>query len=407
MRSVSSSLRVLHDDPEMSDQGDEGFGLYVHWPFCLSKCPYCDFNSHVAQSVDQDAWRTALLTELSHFAARTPDKILTSIFFGGGTPSLMDPASTAAIIEAARAAWRTVNDLEITLEANPGTVDADRFAAIRDAGVDRLSMGVQALNDADLKFLGRRHGVAEARTAWRTAAKIFPRVSFDLIYARPGQDPAAWRTELAEALREVADNGITHLSLYQLTMEEGTAMREAHARGEFTLPDEDTAAILFEDTQELCTKAGFPAYEISNHAAAGAACRHNLTYWRGGDYVGVGPGAHGRLTIGDTRLATRQMKAPALWLKKVANTGHGTQEESTITPEERAQELVMMGLRVSEGLGKARFARLAGRSVEDVVNPGSIPKLISGGFLEDTPDALCATASGRLTLNAVLRELLA
>ncbi len=390
----------------MSAQGDEGFGLYVHWPFCLSKCPYCDFNSHVAQSIDQDAWRGALLTELNHFAARTPDKILTSIFFGGGTPSLMDPASTAAIIEAARGAWRTANDLEITLEANPGTVDADRFAAIRDAGVNRLSMGVQALNDADLKFLGRRHGVAEARAAWRTAAKIFPRVSFDLIYARPGQDTAAWGGELAEALTEVRDNGITHLSLYQLTMEQGTAMFDAHTRGDFRLPDEDTSADLFEQTQTLCAAAGFPAYEISNHAADGAACRHNLTYWRGGDYAGVGPGAHGRLTLGGVTHATRQIKAPALWLKKVAAAGHGTQEETAIAPEERAHELVLMGLRVTEGLDKARFARLAGRPIEAVATPGAIGRLTVGGFLEDGPAALRATAKGRMALNAVLRELL-
>ncbi|MGE4063933.1 MAG: radical SAM family heme chaperone HemW [Rhodospirillaceae bacterium] len=391
----------------MTAQGDEGFGLYVHWPFCISKCPYCDFNSHVAQTIDQDAWRRALLAELSYFAARTPGKILTSIFFGGGTPSLMDPASTAAIIEKARALWRCANDLEVTLEANPGTVDAERFAAIRAARVNRLSMGVQALNDADLKFLGRKHGVEEARRAWRTAAKIFPRVSFDLIYARPGQTPAAWRGELAEALREVSDNGISHLSLYQLTMEDGTAMFDAHARGEFALPDEEAAATLFEETQELCERAGFPGYEISNHAAEDATCRHNLTYWRGGDYVGVGPGAHGRLTIGGAVLATRQIKAPALWLKKVEHVGHGTQEETAIAPDERARELVLMGLRVHEGIDKERFARLAGRSFTAVVNKGAVEKLVAGGFLVDTGPRVGATARGRLALNAVLRELLA
>ncbi|MCA0199213.1 MAG: radical SAM family heme chaperone HemW [Proteobacteria bacterium] len=387
-------------------QGNEGFGLYVHWPFCISKCPYCDFNSHVAQSIDQGAWKQGLLTELAHFAGRTPDKILTSVFFGGGTPSLMDPATTAAIIEAARKSWRTANDLEITLEANPGTVDADRFNAIRDAGVNRLSMGVQALNDADLKFLGRRHGVAEARRAWRTAAKIFPRVSFDLIYARPTQTPEAWRRELGEALREVKHNGITHLSLYQLTMEPGTAMFDAHERGEFALPNEDDAATMFEDTQVLCAESGFPAYEISNHAADGSTCRHNLTYWRGGDYVGVGPGAHGRLTLNGGAVATRQIKAPALWLKKVETAGQGTQEESTIAAEDRARELLMMGLRIAEGVDKARFTRLAGRTVEDLANPGSITRLVEGGFLEDGPEILKATAPGRMALNAVLRELL-
>lgn len=390
----------------MTAQGDEGFGLYVHWPFCISKCPYCDFNSHVAQSIDQPAWRSALLTELAHFAARTPDRVLTSIFFGGGTPSLMDPATTAAIIEKARAFWRCAGELEITLEANPGTVDAERFAAIHAAGVNRLSMGVQALNETDLKFLGRRHSVEEARRAWRAAAKIFPRVSFDLIYARPGQSTSMWREELGEALREVAGNGITHLSLYQLTMEPGTAMFDAHARGEFSLPDEDVAANLFEDTQELCARAGFPAYEISNHAAGGARCRHNLTYWRGGDYVGVGPGAHGRLTADGTVLATRQIKAPALWLKKVEAAGHGTQEEGAIAPGERDRELVMMGLRVHEGIDKSRFARLAGRPFESVVKPGSVEKLSAGGFLVNDTGCVRATAAGRLTLNAVLRELL-
>jgi oxygen-independent coproporphyrinogen-3 oxidase len=397
----------------VSTQGSEGFGLYVHWPFCISKCPYCDFNSHVAQSVDQAAWKNGLLTELAHFAARTPDKILTSIFFGGGTPSLMDPATTGALIEAARKAWRTANDLEITLEANPGTVDAERFAAIRAAGVNRLSMGVQALNDADLRFLGRRHGVEEARRAWRTAAKIFPRVSFDLIYARPKQTPEAWRGELDEALREVKDNGITHLSLYQLTMEPGTAMFDAHERGEFALPGEDDAASMFEDTQRLCDAAGFPAYEISNHAADGSSSRHNLTYWRGGDYVGVGPGAHGRLTLkggaaatNGAAVATRQIKAPALWLKKVESAGQGTQEEGAIAPDDRARELLMMGLRITEGVDKARFARLVGRTVEAVANPGSVDRLVAGGFLEDRPESLRATAPGRMALNAVLRELL-
>jgi oxygen-independent coproporphyrinogen-3 oxidase len=387
-------------------QGDEGFGLYVHWPFCLSKCPYCDFNSHVAERVDQEVWRGALLRELDHYARRIPDRTLTSIFFGGGTPSLMDPATTAEIIEAARRHWRCVNDLEITLEANPGTVDADRFAAIRAAGVTRLSMGVQALNERDLKFLGRRHDVAEARTAWRAAAKIFPRVSFDLIYARPQQTTAAWRAELDEALREVADHGITHLSLYQLTMEQGTAMYEAHRRGDFALPDEDTSAALFEMTQEACARAGYPAYEISNHAKDGDVCRHNLTYWRGGDYVGVGPGAHGRLTIDGHARATRQVKAPALWLKRVAAEGHGTQEEEVLAPESRAEELVMVGLRLADGLDKARFARLAGRPLAEVIAADAVGHLIAEGFLEDTPAALSATPKGRLALNAVLRAIL-
>ena len=390
----------------MTVQGDEGFGLYVHWPFCLSKCPYCDFNSHVAERVDQTAWRDALLTELKHYAARTPDKILTSIFFGGGTPSLMDPATTAEIIASARKHWRAANDLEITLEANPGTVDADRFKAIHAAGVDRLSMGVQSLNEADLKFLGRRHSVDEARGAWRAAAKIFPRVSFDLIYARPGQALDAWRAELTEALREVADNGITHLSLYQLTMEPGTAMHDAHVRGDFVLPDEDNAASLFELTQTLCAEAGFPGYEISNHARGDATCRHNLTYWRGGDYVGVGPGAHGRITTQGAARATRQIKAPAIWLRRVNETGHGTQEQELLSPDSRALELVMVGLRLAEGLDKARFARLAGKPLGNVIDPEAVTTLAADGYLVDNPTRLTATHKGRLALNAVLRELL-
>lgn len=387
-------------------QGDEGFGLYVHWPFCLSKCPYCDFNSHVAERIDQSAWRDALLTELAHYAARTPDKILTSIFFGGGTPSLMDPATTADIISAARKHWRTANDLEITLEANPGTVDAARFRAIREAGVDRLSMGVQSLNEADLKFLGRKHSVDEARTAWRAAAKIFPRVSFDLIYTRPQQTLEAWRAELGAALREVNDNAITHLSLYQLTMEPGTAMFDAHARGDFVLPDEDNAAAFFDLTQEMCEAAGFPAYEISNHAREGASCRHNLTYWRGGDYVGVGPGAHGRITQAGVAVATRQVKAPVLWLRRVAEQGHGTQEEEALAPDSRAQELVMVGLRLAEGLDKARFARLAGKPLGKAIDADAVAVLVGDGYLIDNPTRLTATPKGRLALNAVLRELL-
>jgi len=388
-------------------QGDEGFGLYVHWPFCLSKCPYCDFNSHVSERVDQARWREALLSELAHFAAQSKHRVLTSIFFGGGTPSLMDPATTADIISAARKHWRTSNDLEITLEANPGTVDADRFAAIRDAGVARLSMGVQALNDADLKFLGRRHNIDEARTAWRTAAKIFPRVSFDLIYARPGQSVDMWRTELDEALREVREHDITHLSLYQLTMEQGTAMYDAHLRGDFTLPDEDTSAALYDVTQEMCADAGYAAYEVSNHAREGATCRHNLTYWRGGDYAGVGPGAHGRLSGEDgAMLATRQIKAPSLWLKKVAAEGHGTQERAALDPESRAQELVMVGLRLAEGVDKSRFARLAGKPLGDVIDTDAVTTLVSDGYLTDTPARLAATPKGLLALNAVLRELL-
>ncbi len=388
-------------------QSSEGFGLYVHWPFCISKCPYCDFNSHVAETVDHRHWREALLAELEHFASRTQGRVLTSIFFGGGTPSLMEPDTIAAIISAARGHWAAADDIEITLEANPGTVDAQRFAAIRSAGIVRLSMGVQALNNAALKFLGRRHSVEDARAAWRTAAKTFARVSFDLIYARPGQTADTWRAELSEALRETASEGLSHLSLYQLTMEPGTAMFEAHEHDAFTLPDEDQAAALYDVTQELCETAGYSAYEISNHAQSGAACHHNLTYWRGGDYVGVGPGAHGRLSTDGATRAVRQIKAPALWLKRVAAHGHGTQEDEELAPDARAEELVMMGLRLTEGLEKARFARLAGRPLDKVINPGALDRLTADGYMTGTGAVLAATAKGRLALNAVLRDLLA
>ncbi len=388
-------------------QGDEGFGLYVHWPFCISKCPYCDFNSHVAaQPVDHARWKDALLTELDYFAGQTSQRRLTSIFFGGGTPSLMDASTIATIIERARGHWTPANDLEVTLEANPGTVDAERFSAIHDAGVVRLSMGVQALNDADLKFLGRGHSVEEARSAWRAAAKIFPQVSFDLIYARPDQSPRAWREELSEALREITGEGLSHLSLYQLTMEPGTKMIEEHARGAFALPCDDDAAALYDVTQELCDQAGYPAYEVSNHAKKGAACRHNLTYWRGGDYVGIGPGAHGRLTRDRKTRAVRQVKAPALWLKRVAEKGHGTQEEETLTPEARAEELVMMGLRLTEGIDKERFLKLAGLPIEAAVNQNALADLTADGFLDDTTEHLAATGKGRLALNAVVRDLI-
>ena len=387
------------------DPRDEGFGLYVHWPFCVSKCPYCDFNSHVSEGVDQPAWRAALLAELQHYALKTPGRILTSIFFGGGTPSLMDPAAVAAIIDAARGYWVADADLEITLEANPGTVDAARFQAFRDTGVNRLSMGVQAMNAWDLAFLGRKHSVDDARAAWVAAAKSFPRVSFDLIYGRPGQLLDDWKRELTTALSEVSANGITHLSLYQLTMEDGTPMAADHARGAFKLPDDDLAADLYEATQELCGRAGFAAYEVSNHAAAGRACRHNLTYWRGGDYVGVGPGAHGRLTFDGATRATRQIKAPALWLKRVDSAGHGTQEDVAIAPLARSEELLMMGLRLAEGVNRARFRRLAGRPLDQALDAVALSRLITLGLIDADHRAVRATPRGRLMLNELLRQL--
>jgi oxygen-independent coproporphyrinogen-3 oxidase len=379
--------------------GNEGFGLYLHWPFCISKCPYCDFNSHVAANVDHARWRHALLAELEHFARLTPGRTLTSIFFGGGTPSLMEPGTAAALIEAASLHWQVAADLEITLEANPGTVDAARFADFRSAGITRLSMGVQALNDADLKVLGRRHDLASALRAIEAAGRLFECFSFDLIYARPGQTVTSWRAELQRALQLAG----THLSLYQLTIEPGTAFHPLAERGDLVLPDEEIAAALYETTQEIMAAAGLPAYEISNHAAPGAECRHNLTYWRGGDYVGVGPGAHGRIA----GRALRQHRAPDAWLAQVAAQGHATREQIVLTPEERAEELIMVGLRLAEGIDAARFERLCGRDLEGILDRGGLTQMVEDGFVTWDGVTLRATAKGRPLLNSVLRAILA
>jgi oxygen-independent coproporphyrinogen-3 oxidase len=381
---------------------EPGFGLYVHWPFCLSKCPYCDFNSHVRERIDQAAWQAALLNELEHYAGETGGRWLTSIFFGGGTPSLMAPATAAAIIERAAQRWRFADDIEITLEANPTSVEAAGFAALRDAGVNRVSLGVQALNDADLRFLGRQHGAAEARAAVATARRYFPRYSFDLIYARPGQTAAAWRDELAAAIDLAAD----HLSVYQLTIEPETVFGAAFRRGELRIPDEDSAAALYELTQEVLAAAGLPPYEISNHARPGAECRHNLTYWRYGDYVGIGPGAHGRLTRDGEKIATRQHRAPEAWLAAVSARGHATRQRDRITPQERQEELLMMGLRTVEGVGTARFRAECGCTIEDALDRQALDRLVDGGFLVLDESGLRATAAGRQRLNAVIGELL-
>jgi len=379
------------------------FGIYIHWPFCLSKCPYCDFNSHVAASIDQPGWRDALLAELSYFAARTKDREVTSIFFGGGTPSLMDPATTQALLARIHDLWPVAPGVEISLEANPGTIDAERFHGFRAAGINRLSMGLQALNDPDLKFLGRRHDVAQAIQAVELARAIFPRISFDLIYARPGQTPEAWRAELAQAIALAAD----HLSLYQLTVEPGTAFHPAHARGDFILPVEDDAALMFDLTQEMCEAAGLPAYEVSNHARPGAECRHNQLYWQGGDYLGIGPGAHGRCTDhSGVTSALRQYKTPEKWLSAVAQLGHGTQEETALTPQERLEELVMMGLRLTEGLDSARFQRQTGRKLGEALNQSGLATMLDESMLIWRGPYLLATPKGRLLLNSVIAALL-
>ncbi|MDZ7710089.1 MAG: radical SAM family heme chaperone HemW [Roseovarius sp.] len=376
-----------------------GFGLYVHWPFCAAKCPYCDFNSHVAQVINHARWRDAYLREIDFYAGLVPDRVLTSIFFGGGTPSLMEPETVAGVIAAARAAWPVANDLEVTLEANPTSVEAGRFAGYADAGVNRVSLGVQALDDADLQRLGRRHTVAEALQAYEIAKKHFGRTSFDLIYARQDQSLAAWRDELRRAL----DLAVDHLSLYQLTIEGGTAFGDRYAAGKLRgLPEEDLAADMYAVTQEVCDEAGLQAYEVSNHAKPGAESRHNLIYWRYGDYIGIGPGAHGRLTIGGQRHATEAWREPGKWLDAVAR-GSAESLREALPPAEQAMEYLLMGLRLRDGIDMARYERLAGvpldaRRLDHLEEIGMVD--IAGGHLR-------ATQSGRAVLNAVLRELLA
>ena len=382
---------------------EPGFGLYVHWPFCRSKCPYCDFNSHVRAAVDHGRWRRALLAEMAHYGAAMKGRRLTSIFFGGGTPSLMEPETVGAVIEQAHRIWQADPDIEITLEANPTSVEAEKFAAFREAGVNRVSLGVQSLREADLKFLGRQHSAGEARQAIELARRYFDRFTFDLIYARPGQTVAAWREELREALA-LAGN---HLSVYQLTIEPETAFASAVRRGDFTVPDEDMAAVLYEATQEALAEAGLPAYEISNHARPGEESRHNLTYWRYGDYAGIGPGAHGRLTLEGVKYATRQHRAPEAWLEMVERSGHATRQRDVVDAEARREEMLMMGLRLAEGIDANRFASETGETLVSALDPPRLKALIDGGFVELDESGLRATTAGRQRLNAVLAQLLA
>ncbi len=380
-----------------------GFGVYVHWPFCLAKCPYCDFNSHVRERVDHDRWRAALVAEVDHRATLAPGRTVSSIFFGGGTPSLMEPATVGAVLDRIAHRWPVAADVEVTLEANPTSVEAGRFAGYRAAGVNRVSLGIQALNDVDLKALGRAHSAAEAEGAIRLAHRHFERVSFDLIYARPDQTVAGWEAELGRAL----DLAAGHLSLYQLTIEEGTRFHTLHERGELVVPDEDAAGDLYEATQAMLEAAGLPAYEISNHARPGQESRHNLVYWRYGDYAGVGPGAHGRHTGADGgKMATRAHRAPEVWLERVAREGHGLHESETVDAEARRTEFLMMGLRLAEGVALDRFPDEAGAPLEDAVDRAALDRLVAGGFLALADGRLQATAEGRQRLNGVLRMLL-
>ena len=370
--------------------------LYIHWPFCVSKCPYCDFNSHVRDTVDQATWRDALLTDLAYEAALLPDRRLTSIFFGGGTPSLMPPSTVEALIAAARTHWPTSDDLEITLEANPNSAEAANFADLASAGVNRISLGLQSFDDASLAFLGRAHSADEGQRALAAAQSAVNRVSFDLIYALPGDDEWRWASQLERAI----GLGTEHLSLYQLTIEPGTRFASMVARKEFTPLDPEMSASLFEFTQERTAAAGIPAYEISNHARTGAQSRHNLTYWRYGDYAGVGPGAHGR------RLGQRTVrhKKPENFLAAVAHNGHGLVEEEMLTPHESTSEALVMGLRLAEGI---ELATLEARFGRPIVDQSAVERLVALDLLIRDETRLATTEAGRLLLDSILAEVAA
>lgn len=382
--------------PEDWENG--GFGLYIHWPFCQAKCPYCDFNSHVVAQIDQSAWAAAYLSEIERIGAETQGRVLRSVFFGGGTPSLMDPEIVDAILTKVRSTWPIANDIEVTLEANPTSVEAGRFAGYRDAGVNRVSMGIQALNDADLKALGRLHTAKEAMAAFDIARNVFERVSFDLIYARQGQSLADWSGELRQALGLAVD----HLSLYQLTIEDGTAFGDRYAAGKLPgLPDDDVSADMYALTQDVCGDAGFLGYEVSNHARPGLESTHNKIYWRYGDYAGIGPGAHGRLTLNGTRYATEAPRAPGAWLAQVRETGNGDSNRDALDLNSQLAEFLLMGMRLTEGVAMNRFPDLS-----SVVYMNNINDLRDIEMVEFDGELLRVTEKGRPVLNAILRQLL-
>ena len=373
--------------------------LYIHWPFCVTKCPYCDFNSHVRATVDDAEWCAVLLAELRFEAEKLPDHRLSSIFFGGGTPSLMPPATVAALISAAMTHWQPLENLEITLEANPSSVESARFSGFAAAGINRLSLGLQALDDADLRVLGRPHDLAQGLSALETAQKHFDRVSFDLIYDRPGMTTASWEAELTRAL----SFGTDHLSLYQLTLEPGTRFTALHKQGKLTLPDADTSADLFEMTRGKTEKAGIPAYEVSNHARPGSESRHNIAYWTYGDYVGIGPGAHGR-RVG---VATERLKKPESWLASVTAKGHGMASEALLSPDDRATEALVMGLRLAAGIDAATFAVRTGLTLDAILRPDRVALYAAQGLLEHDANGLRLTPAGQPFVDAVLREIAA
>ena len=378
-----------------------GFGVYVHWPFCLSKCPYCDFNSHVRyKPVDQARFVAAFQREIAHRAGLAPGRKVTSIFFGGGTPSLMEPRTVGAILDAIAGAWTIMPGAEITLEANPTSVEAERFRGFRAAGVNRVSLGVQAMNDVDLKRLGRMHSAEEAMAAVAIAASIFDRFSFDLIYARPGQTPQAWKDELTSASARAAE----HLSLYQLTIEPDTMFQKLFDAGKLAMPDEETSRALWDVTQDVTQAAGLPAYEISNHARPGAESRHNLVYWRYGEYAGIGPGAHGRLITNEGRLAQATEKHPENWLDLVERETHGIIETEVLSAEAQGDEFLLMGLRLKEGIDPQRFVALSGRTLD----AKRVANLVSDGMIEETADGrIRVTPAGFPVLDAIVADLAA
>ncbi len=383
----------------IEDWQNGGFGIYVHWPFCQAKCPYCDFNSHVARQIDQEAWLSAYLQEIDRYAEQTGSRALTSVFFGGGTPSLMNPDVVHGILERIRTHWAFSNDIEITLEANPGSVEAGRFAGYAQAGVNRISMGIQALNNRDLHRLGRIHTVEEARKAFDIARAQFDRVSFDLIYARQDQSLDDWRAELTEALSMAID----HLSLYQLTIEEGTAFGDRYRHGKLRgLPDDDLSADMYAATQDICGSFGMPAYEVSNHARPGAESRHNKIYWRYGDYVGIGPGAHGRLTINGQRFATEAESNPQKWLGLVESS-RSECVRYALPAIDQGNEYLMMGLRLADGISLSRFDAISGQPLD----PKKLAHLQDIGMIQMMQDNLTVTPDGRMVLNSIIRELLA
>lgn len=381
----------------------EDLALYIHWPFCLAKCPYCDFNSHVRDRIDQTRFAAALRHELRTEARRLGRRRLTSVFFGGGTPSLMDPSTVGALLDDAAGYFDPADDLEITLEANPTSIEAGRLADYRAAGVNRISIGIQSLDPSALRTLGRQHSASEAVAALALARRLFPRVSFDLIYARPGQDLASWQGELRSALAIAAD----HLSLYQLTIEPATQFDVLHRQGKIVLPDEDTAASLYDATEEECARAGLLAYEISNYARPGEESRHNLTYWRYLDYAGIGPGAHGRVKVDGLLRATRRHRAPEPWAERVEQTGDGLTADDTVPPEERAREALLMGLRLTEGIDLRRFTGRTGRTLAQSVDADILARCITEGYLTLTQERLVATREGRIRLDSLLAALVA